>query len=351
MHPILFVLNKEDVFNFFYLTVFTVILALSILLFYKNIFNKSPRFFQSIFNKYDKLIFVLKFVAGGFLIFLVLPIFHFLFTTQKKFFLDTYSVLFSSGYTFGVFFAYFQAKKIPEISQTQFLYFITVLLISSVLGAKLFSALFDYQTPQYYPPYAFFNNPLVLFTGQIGFVIYGGLIFAVIAGYIFLKVQKLPAGKVADIAAPSLFLGLTLGRAGCFFNGCCFGKCASPSILTLPWNSFTNNSPAFNFYYGTGHCEIINTQLISSLFALIMFCIFLYICLKRQNFFKHGQILSLAFLIYSVFRFFIEFYRGDNPALFLGMTVSQLISIIVFIASLSIIIKIQITHGKTRAKL
>jgi prolipoprotein diacylglyceryltransferase len=53
-----------------------------------------------------------------------------------------------------------------------------------------------------------------------GLVWYGGLIFGVICGIIFVLIKKLPLRKMADIGAPHIMLGLAFGRVGCFLNGC-----------------------------------------------------------------------------------------------------------------------------------
>jgi prolipoprotein diacylglyceryltransferase len=63
-----------------------------------------------------------------------------------------------------------------------------------------------------------------------GLVFYGSVIGGV-AGYIlayFLVYRKqgLSSWKLADVIAPSMAVGLCLGRIGCFLNGCCYGAVA-----------------------------------------------------------------------------------------------------------------------------
>lgn len=72
---------------------------------------------------------------------------------------------------------------------------------------------------------------------QGGLVVYGSVIGGFAAGVIFLRIRKLPVLAVGDIIAPSLFVGLALGRIGCLLNGCCFGGLCSesaPFSLTFP---------------------------------------------------------------------------------------------------------------------
>ncbi len=48
-----------------------------------------------------------------------------------------------------------------------------------------------------------------------------GFLLAVAAG---LVVVHVPVGLFLDASAPGLFLGLAVGRLGCFFAGCCYGR-------------------------------------------------------------------------------------------------------------------------------
>jgi len=66
-----------------------------------------------------------------------------------------------------------------------------------------------------------------------GIVLYGSVIGGLI-GYAFAYVfifhkHRLSTLKLADILAPSITVGLCLGRLGCFLNGCCYGQVACPT--------------------------------------------------------------------------------------------------------------------------
>ena len=69
-----------------------------------------------------------------------------------------------------------------------------------------------------------------------GLVVYGSLIGGSIAAFVFLKVNKLPILKIADLMAPGMVLGLAIGRLGCLMNGCCYGGvCEAPlPSVTFP---------------------------------------------------------------------------------------------------------------------
>ena len=55
-----------------------------------------------------------------------------------------------------------------------------------------------------------------------GLVVYGSLIGGMLAAVVFFRVTRLPFGRLADLIAPGMVLGLAFGRLGCLMNGCCF---------------------------------------------------------------------------------------------------------------------------------
>ncbi len=343
MHPILFTLNRNTVFSTLYICLLILLTGATVLLFMKNNLDRKAKFKFLSYKFKPELSKTFKYTALSITFLLIIPIAYFLLSGKQNLQIDSYSIFFTGGFIAGILLTLFFISKYTEIDKLMFLYFICVILISSIFGAKLFSALFDFQTEKHSPPLAFFNNPLAIFTGQVGFVIYGGLIFAVIGGLIYLKIKNNYISEIPDAISPSLFLGIFFGRIGCFLNGCCFGKCVSkPGLLSIPWMSFKETTGTYRFYFDSGFakCEIVNTQLISSFFALIMFILFLFLYHGRKKLLK-GILLPLAFQMYSIFRFIIEFYRGDNPDWIFGMTISQIISIFVFSISTLLILKLK----------
>ncbi len=161
----------------------------------------------------------------------------------------------------------------------------------------------------------FLNSPLSYIFSRAGFAFQGGVILGIFSLYIMCKRKKINFLRVSDIFSLGLVLGHSIGRIGCFLNGCCYGKPSEKfGILFKP------DSPA-----GALGVKVIPTQLISSFFLFIIFLILLRIY-KRRRFL--GEVFSFYFLLYGTFRFLIEFLRGD-PRPFLGMfSIFQYISMI-----------------------
>ena len=149
-----------------------------------------------------------------------------------------------------------------------------------------------------------------------GLVFYGGLVLAAITGLWFLKKRHLPVLKICDIYVPYLALGQAIGRWGCLLNGCCYGK-----ETNLPWGIRL-----------PGHSEHLHPpQIYESVLLLFIFLILKFYQNKPR---RPGQVFILYFLLYAAARFLVEFYRGDNSRIFLNLTFSQLVSVLIFVVSL-----------------
>ena len=168
----------------------------------------------------------------------------------------------------------------------------------------------------------FLNNPLSVILSRSGFVFYGGIASGILTLLILAKKHKLNLLRVADIAALSIPLGHALGRIGCFCYGCCYGRPTTSRIGIL----FPPESPA-----GLLGVKVIPTQLISVVFLLLIFCILLFLK-KRKKF--NGQILLSYTFLYGIFRFIIEFYRGDLRGEIFFLSTSQFAALVLIIISI-----------------
>jgi phosphatidylglycerol:prolipoprotein diacylglycerol transferase len=70
-----------------------------------------------------------------------------------------------------------------------------------------------------------------------GVIFYGGAIGAALAFGLFyfyqLRKHGISTWKVLDIVAPSVAMGLCLGRVGCLLNGCCYGDVSCPHCVGI----------------------------------------------------------------------------------------------------------------------
>ena len=147
---------------------------------------------------------------------------------------------------------------------------------------------------------------------------YGGLIFGVIAFILIfcLYVKKhndISLGDILIIAPICITCAHAFGRIGCFLAGCCYGQ-VTDSCIGVEFPEIGKRIP---------------TQLIESIFLFILTAILFVIIFVIK--FKYTMHIYLA--SYSIFRFIIEFFRGDEArgATVLGLYPSQLVCIFIWI--------------------
>ena len=158
-----------------------------------------------------------------------------------------------------------------------------------------------------------------------GSVFYGGLIGAIFVFYVYTKVKKLSFGDYSDIGAMAIPLFHFFGRIGCFLSGCCYG---------VEWeHGLTYEHSIVASANGVPRFPV---QLVEAGLNLLLFFVLFYLYKKGK---AHRRILALYLLIYPVYRFILEYFRGDSYRGFLfGLSTSQLISIILFIISAAYLI-------------
>ena len=230
--------------------------------------------------------------------------------------IHTYGFFVAMGFIVGIFLAKNEAKRSGE-DQEKIMDLFFYILIAAIAGSRLFYVAINFEL--------FLADPLEIFKiWNGGLVFYGGFIAALIAGIIYLKKNKMPLWKTADIVAPSLALGQFFGRLGCFFAGCCYGKACD-----LPW-AVTFAHPDTLAPTGT---FLHPTQLYHSFSSLTIF-ILLFFFRRRKNF--DGWLFWLYVFLYGITRSFIEIFRGDfrGQVFFEIFSVSQVIGLIMVIISI-----------------
>lgn len=159
-----------------------------------------------------------------------------------------------------------------------------------------------------------------------GMTFYGGFIGACILGLLYLR--QLPGNRLrlVDLALVSGFLGLGIGRIGCFLNGDDYGKVVTDA------SGFPIGNDTFWWHLVVSFPKVLDhlprypVQLISTAFGVGLF--WLGARLWQQRSLPDGKIALGSVAAYGVFRFIIEYFRGDPRQFFAGLAISQWVSII-----------------------
>jgi phosphatidylglycerol:prolipoprotein diacylglycerol transferase len=108
------------------------------------------------------------------------------------------------------------------------------LVVSGVVGARLFHVI-EYWDERFAGKSPAATLLEIANVPEGGLVIYGGFFGAALGFVAFVRKHRLPLLAMADLIAPSLAIGLALGRIGCFLNGCCYGGQTDwPWAVTFP---------------------------------------------------------------------------------------------------------------------
>ncbi len=229
-----------------------------------------------------------------------------------------YGVMIAVGilFCFVTLFLFGKKMKIEE----KFLDFIFYNGIAAIVlgfgSATLFQATYNY-----------IDNPEAGFNIGSGMTFIGGLIGGIacfMLGYfIFRKHYKTRLYQVVSIAPPCILIAHAFGRIGCFFAGCCYGK-PTESFLGVKFPHLAES--------------VHPTQLYEAAFLFILYAVCSYLYLKKD--FKHN--LSLYLIAYGIFRFLIEYLRGDERGELVGfISPSQFLSIFMVIGGIAFIFLIR----------
>jgi phosphatidylglycerol:prolipoprotein diacylglycerol transferase len=244
----------------------------------------------------------------------------------------TYGVLLAAAYLLGLRFAMARAKA-RGLDAVRVLDLGIYIIISALIGAKLLLLITDFRS--------FRNDPRELLTlARSGGVFYGGLILAVIVAIWHIRRTGLPLWTTCDVFAPGIALGHVVGRFGCFFAGCCYGK-----PTTMPWGiTFSDPFAAANVGTPLG-VHLHPTQLYEAGAEALILLVLLLTERKGKPF--AGRTFWLYMLLYAISRYIIEFFRGDERGTVGIFSTSQFISII--LAPLAIAMLVYLARAKSPA--
>jgi len=239
-----------------------------------------------------------------------------------------FSVMLVLGAASGVYLTAWRAKRAdinPDV-----VYELAVWLLSGgFIGARL------YYLVQH--PEAVHSVLDVFKVWQGGIVFYGCIMGGLVGTLIYWFRHPFPFLAMADAVAPALAIGITLGRVGCYLNGCCFGAVCDADAPwavtfpagTLPW--LRHVDAGWLAPDAPRSLPVHAKQLYAAGSGLILLVATTWFYRHRR---RDGEVMALLMFGYPATRFLIEFARGDATGWHFGLTVSQDISLGLFAAGL-----------------
>jgi len=228
------------------------------------------------------------------------------------------------GITCAALLAFWYARKTGQkVSDYMDLLILGVVL--AFIGLRVYYVIFNFDQFRGRPVSAFFD------IREGGLAIYGGIIGALLAGYIISRVKKIPITTITDTAGPSLALGQAIGRFGNFFNREAFGGYTDGLFamrIRVDQAMYTTPDLLERVYTFSGieYMQVHPTFLYEAVFNfLLVTALVIYRPHKRFA----GEMIFLYMLGYGAARFFIEGLRTDQLMLFgTGLAVSQVVSVL-----------------------
>lgn len=210
---------------------------------------------------------------------------------------------------------YIESDKYSLFAFGKVIYSLAYALFFCCIGGHLLSAMVMTLKSEFNFYYSLMHS---------GFAFYGGLIGAVVGIGLYCKIHKEKLLEYLDIIFSLLPLGQSIGRFGCFLNGCCYGRAYFGFAAVL--------------YPIDGNMILVfPTWFVESFLCMTLFLYMQFICRKRIR----GYHTSVYLFGYSVIRFLVEFMRGDEiRGVWGSISTSQIISIAGFLCGCSIALKI-----------
>jgi phosphatidylglycerol:prolipoprotein diacylglycerol transferase len=226
----------------------------------------------------------------------------------------TYGLLLAAAYLLGLQFALMRART-RGLDPNRVMDLGIWIIVSALLGAKLLLVIVESDK--------FSTDPAELLNlVRSGGVFYGGLIAAVVVALWYLRRHRMPMWTVTDVFAPGIALGHVIGRMGCLFAGCCFGRPAD-----VPWAiTFHSEFAAQNVGTPLG-IPLHPAQLYEAGAELLILVVLLATERKGRPF--PGRTFWGYMLLYGISRFVIEFYRGDPRGMVGDLSTSQFVSLLI----------------------
>ena len=221
---------------------------------------------------------------------------------------------YSLAYILGIVIGWVLCKKIfiknSDISE-KFDDYITYLIIGIILGGRIGYIIF-YNFSYY------LDNIFDIFKiWQGGMSFHGGLLGVIASSYIFAKKNNQNPFFYLDQVSLVAPVGIFFGRLANFINSELYG-----TVSSAPWSVI---------FIKIDNLSRHPSQLYEAILeGVILFLILIYF-INKDYLKKPGLISGLFLIFYSLFRFFVEFFRVPDEQigyLFLNLTMGQIISLV-----------------------
>jgi phosphatidylglycerol:prolipoprotein diacylglycerol transferase len=224
---------------------------------------------------------------------------------------------YSLAYIFGIIIGWLLCKKIfikdTKINE-KFDDYLTYLILGIIIGGRLGYILFynfNYYLNNFFDIFKIWHG---------GMSFHGGLLGIIIASILFAKKNNQNPFIYMDLVSLVAPIGIFFGRLANFINSELYG-----TVSNVPWSVI---------FVKVDNLTRHPSQLYEAfLEGIILFLLLIYFR-KKNYLLKPGTISGLFLIFYSIFRFFVEFYRVPDEHigyLAFNLSTGQIVSVVFLI--------------------
>ena len=234
-----------------------------------------------------------------------------------------YGLIITAGLLLALLYAWRSAPRY-NVNASKLFNCVLVGLVTGIIGARLYYVAFAWED------YA--SDPIsILYIHEGGLAIYGGIIGALLGGFVMAKIQRLKFMPILDITMVGFLIGQGIGRWGNFMNQEAFG-----APTDLPWRMLSENTVVNGQVTAVHPCFLYE-----SLWCLLGVAVLHFFGKYRQRY--AGQIFYLYLVWYGFERTIVEGLRMDSlylPFRVFGaeIRVSQALSAVLVIVGLVLLL-------------
>ncbi len=230
------------------------------------------------------------------------------------------------GFLAGLLFVIMKGKQ-QRRKKEDSIYVYTLGMVGALIGAKGLYLLLN--LPGMISDLSLLTRDPALFASRYitgGMIFYGGLFGGILGAYLCAKSYGDKLKDYYDAVLPAVALFAAFGRLGCFLTGCCYGV-ETDAAFGIEMN---------RSLIAPHGVKLVPVQLIECLFDLLLFVLMIVITKRPKHSVEKNSVrfdpLCVYLILYAVFRFILEFFRGDAARGRLWVfSTSQWISLVVLI--------------------
>jgi len=227
-----------------------------------------------------------------------------------------YGIMMALAIIVLVLWAVWQVRRGAAITYDNLIMLALVAIPSGIIFSRLLHVIDEWE---------FYGQNPSQIIGTEGLTIFGAIVGATLAIWVYTRFARLRFGYIMDVAAPGIVLAQAIGRVGCTLNGCCYGG------ETDIWCAVTYTDPDSAAPLGV---SVHPTQVYEIIFLLLAFIPLFFL---RRRLKPDGSLFMVYLSLYSIWRLVIGFLRDGESFLF-GLQQAQVLAIAVLAVTLPLLI-------------